>query len=931
MTPNISPSTLSDYTDDREKFNKLAESSLNKFKEISSAANEKLKTYRREDDGSVFASCGDESRAYASLSAISSTIQDECRRLAHEPAIARVVIQHIDTKEVKVFYVCRCAPPSGIKDVLSYRSPMGRLAALEVGGTYDLGEETGSRRYDERDIVKVQHATFIPVRNGEVWDSRKTEYRDFGSKEIITIESLLKLLEGLGDSGEDILAMILAEESQKENITHGIRRDIVETLSLRDQPILDQYQDDIFRLPLRHSLLLLGPAGSGKTTTLIRRLGQKLDIELGLTEEERRLVANFSDANRPHDTSWLMFTPTELLKSYLQEAFNREGIPAPDRNITTWEAYRHHLGKNIFKILYTPNFESGFQYDPDTLTLVDGQNDSTYIYNDFYAWMIADYARETILTLEGRSAVERLKDNETLSIVLDIAKKHLADGKRISPFFRNILRHKNDIARLHNTIKKEINDLVDQELRRELKANSRFLEEFSSTLKSLTQGEDEVSDDQDDTVADVFDGDEELSSASDLKKARAEYRRVLLNLSQRTSASSKKAKSTKISTLLEWLGERTPNDSVLSILRSLAAEAKILGSLSNPLNRFFRTINARYRKFRRVRQTENTWYNPDSALRKKINATELDVLILTNLMVSHELLSSSDIYRNTSDSWLSILEPTKNHYVNQVLVDEAPDFSPLQLGCMKLLSHPQVNSFFACGDFNQRLTSTGTKSLESLKSFLPGKVVETRKINTPYRQRKKLYDFSLAVLNMMGAEAVESAPVRSMGMLEGFSPVLGERLKDAPLAAWIAERVVEIEKLLGIIPSIAILVPEEEYVRPVAQELQKALNLKTSAIVQACYEGQSKGNEKAIRVFDIKHIKGLEFEAAFFVALDKLEHLYPELLGNYLYVGATRAATFLGVSYEHALPKSVEKGLGQCFVSAWPLTGQESSDSDSNE
>ena len=46
----------------------------------------------------------------------------------------------------------------------------------------------------------------------------------------------------------------------------------------------------------------------------------------------------------------------------------------------------------------------------------------------------------------------------------------------------------------------------------------------------------------------------------------------------------------------------------------------------------------------------------------------------------------------------------------------------------------------------------------------------------------------------------------------------------------------------------------------------------------------------AIRVFDIKHIKGLEFEAAFFVSLDRLALLYPDLIGNYLYVGATRAA-----------------------------------------
>lgn len=920
MSQDLHASELSDYIEDSEKFGKLAKSSVNKFTEISSIAKEKLETYRGTGAGNVFASHGDAARASGSLRTISTTIQDECLRVSQEPAIARVVIQYTDTKEIHVFYVCRCAPPSGVKDVLSYRSPMGRLAALAVGKTYDLGEETGVRKYNEQDIVKVQHATFIPVRKDERWDSRRTEYRDATSEASITIDSLLKLLESTAEDDGDILAIILAEESQKENITHGLRKDIVETLSLRDQPILDQYQDDIFRLPLQYSLLLLGPAGSGKTTTLIRRLGQKLDREQGLTDDERRLVENFSDVNKPHEINWLMFTPTELLKSYLQEAFNREGIPAPDRNITTWEVYKYQLGKDVFKILYTPNFESGFQYDPDVLTLIDGATDSINIYKDFYAWLIADYAKDIISALESRENVEKLKDDRTLALIFDLAQKHLQDGKRVSSFFRAILKYKSEISKLYDTTNKEINNIVDQELNRELKVYPKFLNELSSLIKSLAQGEGESADEQDDAVAADFEGEEEFFSTTDLKKARVEYRRILLTLSQKASSTSKRTKSPRSTALVEWLGERKPSELTLSSLRILAAEAKTLNSLSNPLNKFFRSINTRYRKFRRLRQSEKKWYNPDSALRKKINAAELDILILTNLTVSHDLLSSTDIYRDTSDSWLSILEPVKDCYVNQVLVDEAPDFSPLQLSCMKLLSHPQVNSFFACGDFNQRLASAGTKNFDDLKTILPGKAVDTREINTPYRQSKKLYGFSLDVLQMMKGVAIGSHSVKTAGLLEGFPPVIGEHLKGTLLAAWVAERIVEIEKLLGTIPSIAILVPEEDYVRPVAQELQKALSQKTSAIVQACHDGQAKGSEKAIRVFDIKHIKGLEFEAAFFVALDRLESLYPDLLGNYLYVGATRAATFLGVSYEDVLPKPVGTCLRQCFVNAWSLT-----------
>lgn len=40
--------------------------------------------------------------------------------------------------------------------------------------------------------------------------------------------------------------------------------------------------------------------------------------------------------------------------------------------------------------------------------------------------------------------------------------------------------------------------------------------------------------------------------------------------------------------------------------------------------------------------------------------------------------------------------------------------------------------------------------------------------------------------------------------------------------------------------------------------------------VVPCYEGQFAGQNNDIRVFDIQHIKGLEFEAVFFVGVGDL-------------------------------------------------------------
>ena len=72
----------------------------------------------------------------------------------------------------------------------------------------------------------------------------------------------------------------------------------------------------------------------------------------------------------------------------------------------------------------------------------------------------------------------------------------------------------------------------------------------------------------------------------------------------------------------------------------------------------------------------------------------------------------------------------------------------------------------------------------------------------------------------------------------------------------------------------------------------------------------------AIQVFDIQHIKGLEFEAVFFVGVAELAVAKPELFERYLYVGATRAATYLGVVCNQALPTGLE-ALKPSFVEHW--------------
>ncbi|WP_295909988.1 ATP-binding domain-containing protein [uncultured Xanthomonas sp.] len=896
-------------TESRQHIEQVAKDVLGQFERTATAAKSKLsQTASLTTDVLAGVNTFTSGSTIQSLREIDSQNRASCELLAREPAIARVVVEDEDG-ERQIYYFCRGEHGMASLGVISYRAPIGRLASLPIGEEF--------RRPDGRRFSVLERSQLRPTALTDGWDSRDTvvEAEHFGP---LTIESLRALLtEAAGEEvTEDLLGQLLAEETVKANIIDGVRRSVITKMGLRDQPVLDQYQDEIFRLPLDKRLLILGPPGTGKTTTLIRRLGQKLDTAF-LEEGEQRLVEMVATAQgTAHASSWLMFTPTELLKQYLKEAFAREGVPASDLRIRTWQDYRRELARNAFGVLRTASGGGTFVLKDSLPSLSAGALDRPIQwFDDFNTWQrnaCVQELHEAANMLNEAKVPELQSLGERLHNILTQA----GDGALASTF-GSLAAELPKVQALVASLKDASDGKIKAALNLQLNSNRAFLDELARFIDGLQQAQTTDADEQDELDAD----EEEDTTAPRTGRAAALNAYMQAVRAQARAAASKRAvsKTSRNGKIIEWLADRGLTEADRTEVGASLLVQTNARRFVNPVKRYLDGIPKRYRAFRRERQQAGSWYRNEGFEARDIHPLELDIVLLAILRAAGDLISRPNVQRDIDSPAWSALRPILGHYRNQVLVDEATDFSPIQLACMAALAHPRLRSFFACGDFNQRLTTWGARSADEMKWVFAD--FDIKEITVSYRQSKQLNDLARAMIRAVGGtEQNVSLPAHVDS--GGVAPALLEHATDtAIVVSWLADRIREIERFVGQLPSTAIFVNAEDDVAPVAEALNAALSEHNIQVI-ACREGQAVGQESNVRVFDIQHIKGLEFEAVFFVGIDQLAALHPALFDKYLYVGTTRAATYLGVTCDGVLPPAIES-LRAHFGQDWQAPGSQ--------
>jgi Cdc6-like AAA superfamily ATPase len=833
-------------------------------------------------------------RARRQIEAIHQQLRQDLYRVRDEPFVAYVLAEDEAGRKVRLYFA-RGVPPGNVKGLdgglASYRAPLGRLAECPQGETLAL--ELPGRR--EKYTV-LERTLLRPTKAAEGWDGYddRIEALDL----LVTLESLRKFLSHLAAQAppEDYLAALLAEVEAAVAIREGVRRGVIHRMSLRDQPTLDRYQGEIFRLPLNRRLMLTGPPGTGKTTTLIRRLAQKRSV-LEVGEEERSLMPDEQHPQYFYPDNWIMFTPTELLRQYLKEAFAQEGVAASDQRVRTWSEEQRFLGREVFRVLRS---EQGgrFTLDEGLLGLMDISSAClmglTDTFVSFFERTVVDQYSETLDTLVTSGD----------PLLVDLGRRVRQRAGDPQPIFSQLfdLTAFQDVLLEHT---KSLADSADEVLRtainRQLAKNRSFVDQLAEFLESLAP---EVVDEEDDDDAGP---DDEATQATRDQRVLAVhvFRRALSARGRSLVEGRAVARDSRNHQVLEWLGPAVPDDAALRSLGEMLQRLRCVRFLSETHRNLIQRVPAVYQRFRRMALREGVWYRSDarSAIeRGRVSSAEVDIMLLLMLRHARRLLTIGAGGGLREDTKIATLESIKERYVTQILVDEATDFSPVQLACMLELAHPIFRSFFACGDVLQRVTRWGVRDLAELRWVSPDFAM--RQVDIGYRQSRRLVELAEAVARLGGATLPSLRP--SEYVHDGdVPPLLGEGLQGSSLARWLCDRIREIERALGLVPSIAIFVDGDDRIDPLLDGLRPLLAEHNLNVV-GCKEGRVIGMDSQIRIFDIQHVKGLEFEAVFFVGLDKLAARLDDLFDRFLFVGITRAATYLGITCEGTLPPALE-------------------------
>lgn len=674
---------------------------------------------------------------------------------------------------------------------------------------------------------------------------------------------------------------------------------------LRSQHILDSHQEDAKRSHLYDGIPIVieGGPGTGKTTTMIQRLKFLLskealdEYESPLTDEQKNALTD----PVTRDEHWLFFSPTEQLLSFLRQNMHEEDLKATDVNTTVLETFSH---KAILKYkLHNPDSGGPFKLCRQKAGQETAINDASQAIKMWESFCLRYIKTE--MMVKGALSTSAFPWHN-LALEIKAYCKRAETIKDIDALIRvlNSL-HDNESSKVAK-IEKELNQHLQQvavSLTRKILEDASMKEEI---IQLFAKWEEEtISQESDAEDNDIDEGEEEEATACTLD--------IDTNLFQRLKPLCKKL-SLKEYDSKQRLGKRQQElydiakkyiDEIdVKDIGVLAWFTKNYASLCRGVEScLFNKIPAMYKAFRKEQIAAGSTIFNKSLIEKlqtkdkgrTIHREEFELIVgfINNLLLGIHKKSRLRFERMAKHKYVSAYMDMMKSVIG---IDEATDYTLIDYYFITSFRHYEYSCITLCGDIMQGLHSKGIKAWDEIrKSILPQLYVYT--LRSSYRQIPTLLDLSKQLyLDDMGKEApyhsqMEKSPQEP-------KPICFISDDEEQKTKWIAERIIEVYKYYsGEVPSIAILVGDEVDIKGMI-EIMEDQDYLNGIRIYDCSNGNTTIESKAVRIFRLSEVKGMEFEVAFFYDIDRaLAGCSFEMMRRYLYVGISRATSHLAATF----------------------------------
>ncbi len=682
--------------------------------------------------------------------------------------------------------------------------------------------------------------------------------------------------------------ILTQQQEDLKNITIYIRKQG----EMRYSQIIDPIQTRIKTQNLFDgtTLIIDGGPGTGKSTTMIQRLKyltDKIAIEedknLGLNNyklniQQRKQLIEAID----HQRDWMFFSPSPILKDYLAEAMRKEGLENVEEKVWHWKDYCRMVLEDYYGLIGATEGEAPFKlsYDQGNLFFQDWNIVEMFI--NFYL----DQFRNIKSKLPP--IPETKKTFEWIAIAQNIKERfNKCDNYNMSQFIS-----------LFNSLESVYGEDCKKLLQNENEAISRIVEEIDEKIKTNPNLWSVV-----EAYLELTDGDEtnedEVIVEDETENKRLPIIRKWLKAYCRSKTDSKYKMSEKQQLvgekLIPLIGDEHDDDiqkiGEIIIFERYAQYTKGVKPI------MLSGLPARYKRFRTY-LSRSKYEGCDRKLLNNLiqrkNGRELHqqeqslLLGFINTLVRQIQTSTEGKVKHP---YVQAYEELSRPVIG---IDEATDFSACDIYAMQSFRLKDFGSVTLSGDMMQRLTPQGICSWKELDEIVPNPEVVELKIS--YRQSRKLIELAGRLYeNTLGGKPTYRPFMKSSKVPEPLAYVSDN---EHSKVEWIAKRISEVFRAYGDrLPSIAIFVNDKGYIPGFIEKLSKnEFFVENKINVLEGTNDNAKTEESHICVYPIDVIKGMEFDVVFFHNIDNSSEDV-DSLKRYLYVGVSRAAFFLGVTF----------------------------------